>query len=453
MADSFLGTRGTGSWATDQRPKSWRELILFLYPNGMVPLTALLSKMKNEKVSDPQFYWWTKKLPEQAGAVTGIYLSTNLTTTYAATYIEPAVGAVADTVVYFKMAAATIAEFRVGHQVLLRDASDSYMIVNGQITARTVNGASSYLTVKLLEDDDNSFDIRGSVSHNLSSCDRIMVAGNINAEGAAMPTALNYNPVKYYNFTQIFRTPLSITRTARETRLRTGDAYKEMKREALELHGIEMEKAFLFGIPSEASGTDTDGTKPTRTTQGLISFVRDNVVANYNDYRLNTTYTGKDWDEAGGGEAWIDAFLELVFRYGAAEKLALCGSGALLGLNQLAKSGGHINLQARETVYGIKVTEWVTPFGSIYLKTHPLMSQEETTRYSMLLCEPKNLVYRFITDTTFFGEGEAKQAGPGTNSSRVDATNEEFLTECGLELWHPDTFMVLDGVGKDNDLS
>jgi hypothetical protein len=423
----------------------------------MVPLTALLSKMKNEKVNDPQFYWWTKKLPEQAGAVTKVYTNSDLggTHEYEDTYVEPAVGAtvVQGTALYVKMAAATIAEFRIGHQVLLRCSTDSYMTVNAQVTARTVNGSLSYLTVKLLEDDDNSFDIRTTSSHNLSSCDRIMVAGNVNAEGAAMPTALNYDPVKYTNFTQIFRTPLSITRTARETRLRTGDAYKEMKREALELHGIEMEKAFLFGVSSEALGTDIGTGKPSRTTQGLISFVRDNVVANYNDYRLNTTYTGKDWDEAGGGEVWLDAFLELVFRYGSAEKLALCGSGALLGLNQLARSGGHINLQPRETVYGIKVTEWVTPFGSIYLKTHPLMSQEVTTRNAVVLCEPKNLVYRFITDTTFYGEGEAKQAGPGTNSSRVDATNEEFLTECGLELWHPDTFMVLDGVGKDNDLS
>lgn len=50
----FLGMRGTGDWGTDERPKSWREMILFLYPNGSMPLTAMMSKMKNEKVSDPE---------------------------------------------------------------------------------------------------------------------------------------------------------------------------------------------------------------------------------------------------------------------------------------------------------------------------------------------------------------------------------------------------------------
>jgi hypothetical protein len=52
---AFLGMRGTGSWATDQRPKSYRELILMLYPNGTAPLTAIMSKLKSEVVTDPEF--------------------------------------------------------------------------------------------------------------------------------------------------------------------------------------------------------------------------------------------------------------------------------------------------------------------------------------------------------------------------------------------------------------
>jgi len=31
---AFLGMRGNGDWATDQRPKSWREGILFLNGRG-----------------------------------------------------------------------------------------------------------------------------------------------------------------------------------------------------------------------------------------------------------------------------------------------------------------------------------------------------------------------------------------------------------------------------------
>lgn len=68
--------------------------------------------------------------------------------------------------------------------------------------------------------------------------------------------------------------------------------------------------------------------------------------------------------------------------------------------------------------------------------THPLFNYEATLRYSMLILEPVNLVYRYIDDTQFYGEGEAKQAAPGTNGGRVDGTQEEFLTEAGLEYHH-----------------
>ena len=61
------------------------------------------------------------------------------------------------------------------------------------------------------------------------------------------PTGVNYDPTKKYNYTQIFRNTLEMTRTASKTRLRTGDQVKEAKRECLELHSIEMEKGFIWG--------------------------------------------------------------------------------------------------------------------------------------------------------------------------------------------------------------
>lgn len=432
----FLGMRGTGDWATDQRPKNWREGILYLYPNGTAPLTAIMSKLKSQPVDDPEFYWWTKTLQTQRATVTGIYTDSVLLTAYVS-------GGVAGDTLYFKMSAADVSHFRVGHQVLLRDASDYTVDCTGKVTAKSSNGASSYIAVKLLEADDNS------TSNNLSNCDVAIVMGSINAEGAVMPSGITYDPVKLYNYTQIFRSPLSITRTARKTKLRTGDAYREMKREALEYHSIEMERAFLFGVKTEGTG---DNGKPERTMDGILTILRAEAAANVNDYTLNTDYSGKDWTEAGGGEDWLNAYLEVMFRYGSSEKLALCGSGALLGINKLAQSGSHFTMTSQTKAYGIQVVEWITPFGVIYLKTHPLFSIETTLRYSMLLIEPKNLMYRYIDDTNFYGEGEAKQAAPGTNVNRKDGTDEEFLTECSLELHHPTTMGFLNGVGQNNSL-
>jgi hypothetical protein len=429
----FLGMRGTGDWATDQRPKSYREGILMLYPNGSAPLTAIMSKLRSEALTDPEFYWWTKTLQTQRATITGVYTDASLLTAYTSL-------GVAGDVLYVKMSAADVSHFRIGHQVLLRDASDYAVDVNAKVIGRNENGASSYIQVKLLEADDNS------TSHDLSDADVAIVIGSINAEGAIMPSGITYDPVKMYNYTQIFRSPLSITRTARKTKLRTGDAYKEMKREALEYHSIEMERNFLFGVRSDGTG---DNGKPERTMDGIITILRRDAPANVNDYTLNTDYSGKDWTEAGGGETWLNAFLELMFRYGAGEKLALCGSGALLGINALAQSGSHFTMTSTTRAYGINVTEWITPFGTIYLKTHPLFSMEATLRNSMLIVEPKNLIYKYIDDTNFYSEANPKNA---STANRKDATDEEFLTEASLELHHPTTMGFLNGVGSDNSL-
>lgn len=56
---AIAGLRGTGSgdWGTDERPKNFREMILWRNPNGSAPLTALMAKMRTESTDDPEFAW------------------------------------------------------------------------------------------------------------------------------------------------------------------------------------------------------------------------------------------------------------------------------------------------------------------------------------------------------------------------------------------------------------
>jgi hypothetical protein len=436
----FLGMRGTGDWATDQRPMNWREMILRLYPNGAAPLTAMMSKMKTEAVDDPQFHWWTKSLPTQAGTVTGVFTDAALAVAYVA-------GASAGDLLYFRMSAADVSHFRVGHQALLRDASNLDVDVNGLVVERVENGASSYVRVRLMEADDNSG------TNDLSDCDRIFVIGNANSEGAGVPDAISYDPSKWYNYTQIFRTPLEITGTALETKLRTNpQAYQELKREVLELHSIEMEKNFFWSIPTETTG---DNGKPMRTTMGIIPAIKGGYTGSVagqggtvSNYPTATGWDGKTWLQ--GGEDWLDTQLQTVFRYGKREKLAICGDGALLALNKIVKNGGDFTFTPTTKAYGINIVEWVTPLGKINLLTHPLFNQETTTRNSMVIIEPENIKYRPLKnrDTKFYGDGLEKNTG----WTRRDGLKEEFLTEAGLEYHFPIAWAYLTGFGSANTL-
>ena len=231
----FLGMRGDGDWVADQRPLNWRQQILYLYPNGMAPLTAILSMMGSESVDDPEFNWWTQEQTTVGGDIGGIYTIADLSVAYVA-------GGVAGDTVFVQVTTALANRIRTGHQILLRDASDYRVDVVGKVTDVTRGPVNSVLAVKLLEDDDNAV---AAPAHDLSDADVFKIIGNINPEGGEMPDAIALNPTKVYNYTQIFKTPLSITRTARKTRLRTGDQYQKMKSEALEMHSWEMELAFL----------------------------------------------------------------------------------------------------------------------------------------------------------------------------------------------------------------
>lgn len=427
--------RGNDDWVADQRPMNWRQQIMYLYPNGMAPLTAILSMIGNESVDDPQFHWWTQEQSAVGGDVVGIYTLPDLSVAYAG-------GGVAGDILYVQITTTLGNRVRAGHQILLRDASDYRVDVTGKVTDAVRGTAITVLAVRILEADDNSPD------NDLTSSDVFKIIGNINPEGGETPDAIAMNPVKVYNLTQIQKTPLSITRTARQTKLRTDDQYQKMKSEALEMHSWEMELMFLWGIRTENIG---DNGKPERTTMGVVNFIRQYAPANCDDYTLNATYAGQTW--ATGGETWLKNFLEQVFRYGAEEKLCLCGSGFLLGIDALAMTGGQVNLQPAQKVYGMQIREWITPFGSIQMKTHPLFSYDATTRNMGLLLEPKEMMYRYVQDTTFYGESTQKLHPEGYGQRRVDGTNEEYLTECGLEFGLPQKCGLMNGVGLDNALT
>jgi len=426
----FLGMRGNSDWVADQRPLNWRQQILYLYPNGMAPLTAILSMMGSQSVDDPEFYWWTQEQTAVSGAVAGVFTLPDLSVAYAA-------GGVAGDVVYVQVTTVLANRIREGHQILLRDASDWRVDVVGKVTGVTRGAVNSVLAVKLLEDDDNS------AAHDLSDCDNFKIIGNINPEGGEMPDAIALNPTKVYNLTQIFRTPLSITRTAKKTKLRTGNAVQKAKAEALEMHSWEMELAFLWGIRTENTG---DNGKPERTTMGVINFIRQFAAANCDDFSLSPTYAGLTWTTAmngtTAGDVWLSAMLEQIFRFGANEKLALCGSGALLGLETIAKATGTINISPGQKNFGMQILTWITPFGTIHLKTHPLFSHDVTTRNMMVLLEPKELTYRYIDDTMYKPYPDS--------AGHLDGDESEFLTECGLEFGLAQKCAILNGVGVDS---
>src|SRR5690606_27410495 len=167
--NGFLGMRGNGDWADNQRPENWRQTVLFRFPNGSTPITAITSMLGEEETDDPVYHWWTKGMPEQGGAITDIYTNAALSSAQGG-------GAVAAGVtLYAKVAEQVASEFRPGHTAMFQKEDDglNYAYV-GKVVDVLRNGADSYVAVRLLE--------RAGATYDIASTDVIEVVGNANPE-------------------------------------------------------------------------------------------------------------------------------------------------------------------------------------------------------------------------------------------------------------------------------
>lgn len=407
---AIQGLRGTGTFDVTSgiRPKNWREGILLLYPNGAAPLTALTSVMSTESVDDPEFSWFEKQF-----ATRRLELGANVSGT-------PVAG---DTGSITILGSGAYIEVKKG-MILMLEQTGELVRVSADPTSNTITVIRGWgLTIGTV--------LTGITFNGIGINPKLVVIGSAYPEGDMPPKAIAYDPTKKFNFTQIFREKIGFTRTAMKTRLRTGDAVKEARREALEQHSIELERAFIWGKPAEIA--DGGNGQPLRSTGGIVHFIDQAIAA-------GETYLKTDF----GGNAdmyEMEAAIEAAFRYGSNEKMLIGGNQAILAINQVIRKNTSWTFEnAKE--YGMNMSRVVTPFGTIAMKTHPLfnvMSSGTTggTAYNAwisraLILDMGNIKYRPLKDS------DTKYL-PDVQANGLDGKESEYLTECGFEIRHAKT--------------
>ncbi len=447
MAAAVLGLRGSGGFSTSERPKNFRQMIMLLFPNGDAPLTAILSMLRSQETDDPEFSWFEKGLPVQRGIIIGA--------DEADTSLSPAIGdivAAADTTVEIALSVLPdggsnfdTSWLKVGHLLYNEVTEEVFLIIQ-----KNAEGGDDYIIVS--RDVGNKFASNPAVTGNATTGDGLSIVGSGFPEGAPIGAAIAYQPARLKNFTQIFRTPLFLTRTARKTKLRwdrTG-AWLEARREALQIHGLELERAFMFGERTEftTAFTGTGSGPPLelipsseqvlRTTRGLINWLpaindTTTVVSIHQDIGLAATFNGLLTEKA------FEDWLEILFRNGSSTKLGFIGSTALNVLNRMAKNKMVLQAVPTDRTYGMALMEFITPFGTLLLKNHPLMSANPTWRKDIMAIDTDKLTYRYIDDTRFL----VNRQSPGD-----DASKDEYLTEAGLEAHFSGTTSEGGGAGE-----
>lgn len=388
---AIAGLRGTGDWGTDERPKNFRETILWRQPNGMTPLTALLSKMGEESTDDPEFAWWEEQLDTiRVIETTGLAANTGSTT------LTASGGGLTNLVPGDLLVVEKTDQVAYDNEIIMVSAVASD-------TSATVVRAQSSTTVAAIP-----------ASSGLTKI------GNVYSEGSGAPTASTRNPTKLNNFCQIFKTTYDITETALRTRARTGDVLKNDKKRKMFDHSIAMEWAFLLGKKHETTGSNG---KPQRYTGGLRQFITTNVTV-FTTTPTETTFLNAVYP---------------VFNYNTGagdERLVLCGNTFLNTLSQLAKnaSSSRVNFDEVVRVYGMALQRWILPQGVLYIKTHPLMNNHPLFNASAFVIDPSAMKYRYMRDTNFKDNIQANDE---------DRKKGQWLSECGLEVNHEKTMAYI----------
>jgi len=412
----IAGLRGTGDWGTDERPKNFREMILWLNPNGTAPIFALSSKAAKESTDDPEFAWWS----EPNGQVR---LQVNFGGGYGTTETVLTVDSADPSSSDLGANYGNASNLKAGDILMVEPSTDSATFTPEYLLVTVSPSSPTSLTV--------SRAFAGSSAAAIADDAFLLLVGSAYAEGTSAPTATSRNPVKYNNFTQIFKDTYSLTRTASKTKVRTGDPMKNDKKRKAFDHARSIEFAMIFGRKSETVGSNG---KPLRTMDGIRRFVPNAVLgggSNLNSL-LDAVSPVFDFDSDAGDT-----------------RMAFCGNGALNRINKaIANASGqsalNLNFDGGTKVYGVNFQELIFPQGRILLKTHPLFSRNTLYTNSMLIMDFSALKYRPLTDsdTKFTDDIQTK---------REDLREGQWLTEAGIEIWHGG--LTCRWIGNFNNLS
>jgi len=403
---AVAGLRGTGDWGDSERPKNFRETILWRDPNGSAPLTALTAKMKKEVTNDPEFNWWEEELNALRLQIAG-----GLTT--------------GDTTFVIDLGDAE--DLIAGDVLMVEKAAEAATYDNELIVVASITNTTTFVVVRA-QADTSADDIADDMF--------LTKIGNVFAEGTASPDASTRNPTKYLNYTQIFKTAYRITGTAEETYTRTGDPVKNDKKRKMFDHSASMEYAFIFGKPYEATGANG---KPKRFTGGLMHYLSA-------AYSAGATHCRKIFTTTPTEDQLLDAVYK-VWDYNAGgagnERIVLAGNAALNTLNKIARdsSSTRINFDGTVKAYGMELQKWVLPQGTLYIRTHPLFNTHGYYTKGMLIINPAGMVYRPM-------KGRDTRMQDNIQANDADERKGQYFGECGVEFQHLKTMAYLGNFYK-----
>lgn len=356
---AVAGLRGTGDWGTDERPKNFRERILFLDPNSDSPVFALTGKAGKYSVDDPQYFWWceTNNIVRFQIATGNGMSSTDVV--MATTTPDP-------TAANLGIPYGSPVHLKPGDVLLVEPATLSTYTPEFCMVTQVIDPSH----VQVLRA------MAGTTAAAIPAGTNILLVNSAYAEGTNAPLAVSRNPVKFTNYCQIFKDTYELTKTADRTRARTGDAWTNDKKRKMFDHARAIEHTLLYQYTAQET-TGPNG-KPLRFTAGLRNF-----IPTTNTRAFTAACTTDD----------ILTALEPIWAFtlpGTGDtRIGFTGNIGLLEMGKIIRNDDSVMMQIGEkvTLWGIDFRELIVPWGRLLLKGHPLLSRSTLFRKSLYILD------------------------------------------------------------------
>jgi hypothetical protein len=259
---------------------------------------------------------------------------------------------------------------------------------------------------------------------------RVYIVGSAHEEGSGYPETWKDQPYStQYGYTQIWKTAMAMTNTARATSLKyEGNEWARIWKEKLIEHKWDIETSLLFGAQQ---------TTTTQTTQGAVDY-----IANYgNVFSLDTTTkTADDFLDD------MSNYLDPRYNNGSAS-MFFCSTAVY---NWMHKLGGYFknNLEissqfrsdfamtGKKKVLGVDITTFSTPYGDMNVARNIHL---DGTNVKLLGCNMKHCAYRPLVGNGLNRDTSVYVGVQTLENSGVDRRVDLILTEAGMEWSMPES--------------
>lgn len=359
---AIAGLRGSGDFSADERPKSFREMIMWRNPNGSAPIFGLTSKAGKKNVTDAEHSWWDEPNDVVRLQVNGAKASGDTQIVVDST--DPTAanpGALYGSALNLKPG-----------DLLMVEAADTAVwdgTVNELLVVEQVLSATTFTV---------SRGAGGTSAAAIGNDAFLTLVGSAYGEGTAGPRAVSRNPIKYTNYVQIFKDAYELTGTVDATEFRTGDAMSNDKKRKMFKHSMDIEMALMFGRAHE--GVDPSNGKPRRFMGGLRSYIPNHAFSGAVDMDgfIDNASTVFDFESEAGDT-----------------RLMFLGRTAAIELNKIIATTTNVRMELGNTikVYGRQFRELNMPDGRFMLSTHPLLSRHPRYQKSAFILDFSAIKY------------------------------------------------------------